>query len=261
MWILRIAFSIFAFVAGAQVPVPAPVPVPAAVPLFKYVANQVPDWPVATFTITRYNQSATLRNRLLIDYYNDSPKNQSIYLTNAGHRYQLNNNTPDPFGILGVLYTSLMRNTWSMPAIKMTIPIGAGAAAADLKWFIQGFKPEGVARGVPVRYVSRVSIDTELGLQFSFPLNPYDLTFCWPTEQIYKCPPGSPWNSGIPYLYPQHASLDVNDALYDAIMNISMAYGGIEDVYFTIGSVTHHIPFVGLKIENRENETKPMFIL
>lgn len=252
----------------------------SALPLFQYNTNAIPTWPVTTFLLTQYNGSKTpTRNRLHIEFFYDNPYNTSItqkftniYTPGGIHPTQTTNLTPDPYGILTDLYNQSMNinriKRLIFPYIKLTIPLNI-PSVPDASWFIQGFKPEGIAHGIPVRYVTKPALvpiannPSIIGLQMIFPLSTFETTWC-STEQDYACPPGSPWNSGIPYLYPRAVNLDVNDALFNALKN-STTYGSIYNVnyqvYIKSGSTNYTVPPIPLTVQCNQYENIPMYQL
>ena len=233
-------------------------------PEFAYSSVAEPDWPALTFTLTRYNDTNTAaRNRLHIEFYNDDPDDPAFFLQKDNKTVQLQNATPDPYGMLADLYGQAMAIETStlkfvVPSARITIPVFAAAA----KWFVAGFKPDGMAgSAVPITYVVAPTISSPSGFQMTFPMNPYDVTWC-DGSQGYSCPPGSPWNSGIPYFYPKAANIDVNDALFDAIVRASASYGAIYDVAFDVKSVagvvkTHVVPYVPTRVRVLADESMP----
>lgn len=236
-----------------------------AQPNFVYNANQIPSWPIATFQVTKYNATTTpTNNRLHIELFYDDPNNPSIALTrtqNGNFNTQQSNTTPDPLGILTNLYSQSMSlsGRFVLPYIKMTIPIKSWPTNAKL--FTQGFKPEGIAHGIPITYVtSPKGLDNSLS--FTMPLNPFDVTWCDPFDPsrttTYKCPPGSPWNAGIPYFYPKAANLDVNDAVL-AVLEAVASYGALYNVTFTTLGKSFTIPYIPFVVKNMQNAIIPMF--
>jgi hypothetical protein len=248
----------------------------ATSPFFQYDTNTIPSWPVTTFLLTQYNGSTT-RNRLHIEYFYDNPYNTAltqtytnIYTPGGLYPTQTTNKTPDPYGILTDLYNQFMNinkpGRFFYPYIKLTIPLNT-SSLPNASWFIQGFKPEGIAHGIPVRYVTKPAlvpfINGNLGLQMIFPLDPIETTWC-STEQTYACPPGSPWNSGIPYFYPKAVNFDMNDILFEALKS-SSTYGSVfninYEVYTKSGSKNYTIPHIPVSVQYNIYEKIPMYQL
>lgn len=250
----------------------------SALPLFQYNTKAIPTWTETTFLLTQYNSSKTLaRNRLHIEFFYDNPYNTAltqtythIYTPGGVYPTQETNKTPDPYKILTDLYNQCINinkpGRVFFPYIKLTIPLNT-PSVPGAAWFIQGYKPDGIAHGIPIRYVTKPSLvpiaQNNIGLQMVFPLSPFETTWC-STEQNYECPPGSPWNAGIPYFYPKAVNFDVNDALFEALKSSSI-YGSVYNVNFEVyiksGSTNYTIPHIPLTVKYNIYENIPMYQL
>ena len=266
MGIFSAAFAIFSFMAQFANSVPI---LNANAPKFEYVQDFVPSWPMTTFRLTHYNNTvASTNSRLHIEFFYDDPSSLAL-IYDGQHYFQDSKMTPDPYGILTDLYDQTLNinqpGRFVFPSIKMTISLNI-STLSNAKMFVQGFKPDGVANGIPVLYVVRpalVQINGLVALQMTFPLTPFDVTWC-DEDQYYQCPPGSPWNAGIPYFYPKAANLDMDSVLAGALQNVA-SYGSIYNVAFSVytksGIRNFNIPHVPFSVQYKVNQQKPMFQL
>lgn len=250
----------------------------AVPPEFQYAASPpvVPTWATTTFLLTRYKDSVAvknnnIRNRLHVEFFYDDPTNSSLTYDPVSHYYvQSTNRTPDPYGILAGVYKQLLNinSRFVFPTITMTIPLNVSSAAnaSDLKWFVQGFKPDGLSYGgVQIKYMVKPSIvvaGSSTTLQMTMPLVPFQQTWCSPDQQPYRCPPGSPWNAGIPYMHPMAVNIDVNDALFaafrDTVSSDGAVASGVEFLVFPSKKV-YAIPRVPTTFRFETDASMPAF--
>lgn len=241
---------------------------PSSLPAFRYDTAVTPSWPITKFLLTQYSTKATTtaRNRLHIEFYQDDPNDSAlIYSTASSLPTQIMNKTPDPYGILTNLYDQLLNTNvkppkrFVIPSIQFTIPLNV-SSLPDAKFFVQGLRENGLANGIQIKYVKSPAItvlsgEQQIGIQFVFPLNPFDVTWC-STDQPYQCPQGSPFNSGIPYMYPKAANLDMSDALFEVLKNAASS-GAVYGSYIVVGSNKYSIPYASFKTQIKLDESIP----
>lgn len=246
-------------------------------PTFQYDTTITsPTWSTMTFLLTRYNATSSsngnnnIRNRLHIEFFYDDPNNVALISQSSSeyvklHYVQESYTTPDPYGILTDLYSQVLNvnknERFIFPTMQLTIPFTSQINQTAAKWFVQGFKPDGISRGSPIRYVVQPQMTSPSQMQMTLPLTPFDQTWC-STSEDYQCPPGAPWNAGIPYLYPRAINLDVNDYLFDALKKSTM-FGYVNDIKLVVkmksGTRAFNISHVPCTFQYKLNTSLPMF--